>query len=157
MLRNTSVVARSARLCLAVLFACLVTTPAAAHAATLVSDKDDYIPGQTVVLSGTGWEPGETVEIVLVEEPLTHENDILISVADADGNFINDDFVVSEHELGVTFTATATGLTSGLTASTVFTDGPCGSGTLQPGSPNTEACDDGGTANGDGCSSTCKV
>ncbi len=36
---------------------------ATAAAPWIVSDKDDYPPGGHVVLSGGGWEPGESVHI----------------------------------------------------------------------------------------------
>jgi len=145
------------RLAVPVVFSILVLPNAPAFAATLVSDKDDYFPGDSVVLSGTGWLPGETVEIILAVEPMTHENVLLFSVTNDEGSFINDDYVVSDDDFGVTFTATATGLTSGITESTVFTDAACGNGNVQPNSPQNEECDDGNTADGDGCSSTCTI
>jgi cysteine-rich repeat protein len=145
------------RLAALVLFSLFVLPNAPAYAATLVSDKYDYFPGDTVVLAGNGWLPGETVQIVVAVEPLTHENVLLFSLADDDGNFINDDYVVRDDDFGVTFTATATGLTSGITESAVFTDAACGNGNVQPNPPNSEQCDDNNTTDGDGCSSTCTI
>jgi cysteine-rich repeat protein len=91
--------------------------------AKVTTDKPDYAPGETVIITGTGWWPGETVVMVLHEEPTTHPDRMLTSVADAEGNFTNRDFTVEEHHLGVTFTLIATGQSSGLTAQTTFTDG----------------------------------
>src|SRR5206468_11879053 len=44
------------------------------------------------------------------------------SIADANGHFVNTDFTVNAQDVGVTFTVTATGQSSGLTASVQFTD-----------------------------------
>ncbi|HKB71574.1 MAG TPA: hypothetical protein VKH46_12070, partial [Thermoanaerobaculia bacterium] len=89
--------------------------------ATVTTDKTDYAPGDTVVITGTGWMPGETVSMLL------HHDDgdpdlALTSIADDSGNFMNSDFVVDEGDLGATFLLTATGLTSSYTAQTTFTD-----------------------------------
>src|SRR5438552_8113044 len=89
---------------------------------TLFRSKTDYAPGETVTITGTGWEPGETVDMVLHREPETQPDTTLSSVADASGNFTNDTFVVNQLDLGVTFMLTATGATSRYTAQTTFTD-----------------------------------
>src|SRR5919201_6032354 len=119
----------------------LAAFSAHASAATVATDQPDYAPGQTVVITGSGWEPGETVVLVLHED-LALEPDLqLTAVADANGDFTNADFIVDIFDIGVTFTLTATGLSSGLTAEMTFTDAPnpCGNGVLDPG----EACDPG--------------
>src|SRR2546430_1847098 len=123
-----------------------------ASAATVASDKPDYAPGQTVVITGSGWEPGETVNLVLYEDPAVDLPLQLTAVADANGDFMNADFIVDVFDLGVTFTLTATGDPSGLTAETTFTDasGTCGNGVVESG----EQCDL-GAANGNG--SCCKM
>src|SRR5206468_1192757 len=90
--------------------------------ATVTTDKTDYAPGETVTITGAGWERGETANMVLHREPETQPDTTLSSVADASGNFTNDTFVVSQLDLGVTFMLTATGATSGYTAQTTFTD-----------------------------------
>jgi len=86
--------------------------------ASITTDKIDYLPGETVVISGAGWRPRETVSMVLYEEPATHGDRTLTSVADAHGNFTNSDLVLEEHDFGVTFLLTATGQNSGFTAQT---------------------------------------
>ncbi|WP_166637240.1 HYR domain-containing protein, partial [Algoriphagus boseongensis] len=94
--------------------------------ATVTTDKLDYSPGEYVTITGSGWKPGETIVLHFDEEPklatclLSHD---LTATADASGNFSNSQFLVKENHLGVTFTLTATGQTSGLIATTVFTDG----------------------------------
>ena len=90
--------------------------------ATVTTDKTDYQPGQTAIITGSGWKPGETVSLVLHREPTTAADTGLSSVADRNGNFTNNNYVVAQYDLGVTFTLTATGQTSGYTAQTTFTD-----------------------------------
>ncbi|QNA43363.1 YDG domain-containing protein [Lacibacter sediminis] len=93
--------------------------------ATVTTDKPDYQPGDTVVITGTGWQPGETVTLDVEEDPkpatclLPHD---LVAVADADGKIYSKEFLIKENHLGVTFTLTATGQSSGLVAVTTFTD-----------------------------------
>src|SRR5882724_12887352 len=116
-----------------------------ASAATVATDKADYAPGENVVITGSGWEPGETVVLILHEDPQLDPDLQLTSVADANGGFTNADFIVDVFDIGVTFTLTATGGSSRLTAETTFTDasGTCGDGHLDSG----EQCDL-GAANG---------
>ena len=45
-----------------------------ASAATVATDKPDYAPGQTVVITGSGWEPGETVVSAKATAP--HETEL---------------------------------------------------------------------------------
>lgn len=87
------------------------------------ASQDDYAPGETVTILAGGWEPGETVIMMITEEPDVQEDLVLTSIADSDGNFVNSDFAVTEIHLGVVFTLTAEGQSSGMTASTMFNDG----------------------------------
>ena len=121
--------------------ASLPTTPTTV--ATVMTDKADYVPGETVLITGSGWEPGETVALELVEEPLIHPAETLYAIADAEGNITNAEYVIQDHDIGQTFTLTATGLSSGLIAQTTFTDA-C----------NTSLCPC-GTCSGTGGSATC--
>ncbi|WP_313808439.1 hypothetical protein, partial [Flavobacterium sp.] len=92
---------------------------------TIETDKPDYQPGEYVVITGTGWQPGETVSLDFHEDPvpstclLPHD---MVAVADEFGNIYNNQFLVKLNHLGVTFTLTATGQSSGFTAQTIFTD-----------------------------------
>src|SRR5207245_5297325 len=109
-----------------------------AGAATVATDKADYAPGENVVITGSGWEPGETVVLILHEEPQLDPDLQLTAFADENGDFTNTDFSVDIFDIGVTFTLTATGGSSGLTAETTFSDAnPCGNGVLDSG----EDCD----------------
>lgn len=89
---------------------------------TVTTDKEDYQPGDTVTISGSGWQAGETVELLIEEDTPGADPLVFSSVADDNGDFVNRDFVIEERHLGVTFTLTATGLTSGMTAGATFTD-----------------------------------
>jgi uncharacterized repeat protein (TIGR02543 family) len=98
-----------------------VTTANTARHATLISDKADYHPGETVKLTGTGWQPGEKVAIVMVVDPLTHGAITLNAVADDAGKLTNSLYVVQRSDINVTFTVIARG-DKGSIARTTFTD-----------------------------------
>ncbi|MGH9845556.1 MAG: Kelch repeat-containing protein, partial [Blastocatellia bacterium] len=93
-------------------------------APTVTTDKTDYTPGMKVVITGAGWTPGETVSMVLHREPETLPDTTLSSQANSTGGFTNNSYTVQMADVGVTFTLTATGQTSGCTAQTNFTDAP---------------------------------
>ena len=88
--------------------------------ATIKTDKADYAPGQTVTISGSGWQPGETVTLTLLESPLIDTHGPFTAVADSNGNLANIDFVPDSHDLDIQFYLTATGSVS--QAQTTFTD-----------------------------------
>ncbi|APA00693.1 MBG domain-containing protein [Flavobacterium commune] len=92
--------------------------------ATVTTDKDDYQPGDTVIVTGSGWQPGETVLLHFDETPQVCTSDHNRStVADANGNIYYDQFLINIKHLGVSFVLTATGQSSGLSAEVLFTDG----------------------------------
>jgi hypothetical protein len=39
---------------------------------TLTTDQFDYHPGDTITISGSGWESGEGISMVLSVDPSTH-------------------------------------------------------------------------------------
>ena len=89
----------------------------------MTTDKTDYAPGETVIITGTGWLPGETVNLNVHRDNNNPPDTLYTAVADANGNIQNSEMVVQESDLGNTFLLTATGQTSGYTAQTTFTDG----------------------------------
>src|SRR5207249_5399822 len=138
---------RSSACLIALIVGFLAALALPASAATVATDKADYHPGENVVITGSGWEPGETVVLILHEEPQLDPDLQLTAYADENGDFTNKDFSVDVFDLGVTFTLTATGDPSGPTAETTFTDAnPCGNGVLDsgedcdPGIPNSSCC-----------------
>jgi len=90
---------------------------------TLTTDKMDYIPGETVTVTGTGWQSGETVALLFDENPLQHAPRVLTAIADGNGAVLNASFEVEEHHVGTKFALHGTGLSSGWSAQTHFTDG----------------------------------
>lgn len=98
---------------------------AQAQGPIVVSDKDDYSPGETALFSTTGFVPGELL-------------DFSVAVGGDDGAWVPDiawtdipadnsgnaevDYVVPDTWANKTLQLTVMGLTSGLTATTTFTD-----------------------------------
>jgi len=89
--------------------------------ATVTTDRLDYQPGDIATISGTGWQAGETVNIILHEDPHTHTERRVAPVADAEGNFTAT-YLVEAHDINVKFIIGAKGAASGRTAQTTFTD-----------------------------------
>jgi hypothetical protein len=108
----------------AVVLVTMAGAPSDPNLATVSSDKEDYQPGDTITVTGAGWEPGETVSLLFHEEvdPPIHPDKTLSAVADPNGRVLSHEYEVEETDLGVRFTLTATGQTSGRTAQTTFTD-----------------------------------
>jgi len=93
---------------------------------TVTTDKLDYPIGATVVIGGSGWQPGETVTLQVTDNlSPTDPNEVAHApwdvVADADGN-ISSTWIVDEDADNLTLTLTAHGNSSGLDALTNFTD-----------------------------------
>lgn len=89
--------------------------------ATVDTDKDDYAPGETVIITGAGWAAGESIHLNLTEDPVAdgpHDWDV---VADQSGGFSDASFSPGMQHLGVMFTLTATGAVSG-TSVAIFKD-----------------------------------
>jgi len=88
--------------------------------ATVKTDQSDYAPGTTVNITGSGWQPGETVTLTLVESPNIDTHPPMTAVADQNGNISNSQFSPDSHDLDVRFYLTAAGAQS--QAQTTFTD-----------------------------------
>src|SRR6185436_17807317 len=91
-------------------------------AASISTDKMDYVPGETATITGRGYQAGETVRVKIPEDPHTPQERGFDAVADADGNF-SGTYVVQDYDLAMKFIVSSRGLTSGWTAHTTFTDG----------------------------------
>ena len=102
---------------------------------TLVTDKDSYVAGETIVFTGEHWAPGEAVTII-ISRGEGGEQTTLQATADDKGSFtvnsIMPEVRTEEKELkllvkreggDVVFTARATGSTSGETAETEYSGG----------------------------------
>ncbi|HEX7794356.1 MAG TPA: kelch repeat-containing protein, partial [Vicinamibacterales bacterium] len=89
--------------------------------ATIRTDKEDYSPGETVTITGSGWQPHESVALVLRESPSLDEHPLLSVEADDSGNIESTEFVPDEHDVNIRFYLTAYGGDS--QAQTTFRDG----------------------------------
>src|SRR5439155_3168017 len=88
--------------------------------ATVKTDKADYAPGTTVTITGSGWVPGESVALTMVEQPLRDVHTLQPVTADASGNIFSTEFVPDENDVNIRFYLTAVGGQS--QAQTSFTD-----------------------------------
>jgi hypothetical protein len=92
--------------------------------ATIATDQPDYAPGTPVVMNGTGFQPGETVDLHLhewVNQTVTDVPDYTVLVG-TNGTFSFTDYAPTPSDLGARYHLTAIGETSALQAQTVFTD-----------------------------------
>jgi len=98
--------------------------------ATVATDKQDYHPGETVTVTGSGWAAGEQVTLSFAETPfIDGPHVITTNYANDQGNISNTQFAVDLFDGGIAFTLTATGGSSGQTATATFTDSNCANGT----------------------------
>ena len=88
--------------------------------ATVKTDALDYPPGTNVHITGSGWQPGETVTLTMVESPLIDTHGPFTTVADSHGNISDSSFTTDVHDLDIRFHLTASGSVS--QAQTTFTD-----------------------------------
>ncbi|MGB2900514.1 MAG: Ig-like domain repeat protein [Candidatus Acidiferrum sp.] len=102
--------------------------------ATVKTDRADYAPGEIVTITGSGWQPGETVTLSFLESPLIDTHPNLTAVADASGNIVNAQFSPDIHDLDIRFYLTAVGSVSGIQAQNTFTDSNPSSLTVTPSS-----------------------
>src|SRR5215475_11401399 len=94
-----------------------------ANAQTLTSDHMDYGPGDVVTLTGTGFQPGETVTVQVVNaDGSPNSNDAPFSVtADGSGNFVTTWIVPADSSAWAqVLLATADGQSSSLHAECSF-------------------------------------
>ena len=68
---NRALASTTASFVVAILFALALGGTAMAQSATVMTDQADYAPGTIVTITGSGWQPGETVT-ALVKAPAIH-------------------------------------------------------------------------------------
>jgi hypothetical protein len=94
--------------------------------ATVTTDKNDYAPGETAVITGTGFGSGETVTLHVEHtdgtEPGGGGHEHWTAITDANGNFTTTWYVNPDDSGDSTFVLKAVGQTSGIIATTTFTD-----------------------------------
>ena len=99
------------------------------QSATIATDKADYPPGGTVIITGTGFQPGEIVTLEVIHYEANGDNDTSPAhqpwtvTASVDGS-VSTTWTVpfDEDELGATLKLTADGGSSGRHAEVEFTD-----------------------------------
>ena len=112
---------------------------------SITSDKLDYAPGEHVLLSGAGWQPGETVS-VYVEDDQNKTWFRNVDVTADDVGRISDEFDLPTWFVA-TYSVTATGRASGV-VQTSFTDaGAAIQGLSDPPCTGNAQCDNGWSTN----------
>jgi hypothetical protein len=103
--------------------------------ASVATDQTDYGPGETAILTASGFAAGETVQFQVLhvdDTPNTGAGHEPWQVADGspddmdgqiDGNVVTTWLVNEDDSYGSTFEVTATGLVSGESATATFYDG----------------------------------
>jgi hypothetical protein len=90
---------------------------------TVTSDKEDYAPGETAIIRGTGWTLDALVDVHFEEDPdHEHHHDYHDTKVNPDGTW-EIQYPIESRHLGVKFTVIVEGKTSGYTAYAYFTDG----------------------------------
>jgi hypothetical protein len=91
---------------------------------TVATDKDDYQPGDRVIMTGSGWLPFSVVTLTIDSNcGCTHE--VFTASVDENGEFENHEFLIEEKHLGARFLLTAEGQDAQgnpASAQTTFTD-----------------------------------
>ena len=107
---------------------------AAPPASSVQTNRSEYQPNDTVIVTGFGWQPGAPITLTfheMLEKPL--HADVVISTFADDGGVIDtsrlntpdDDFQPDAHDRGLTYQLTATGYAASseiASAHTTFTD-----------------------------------
>lgn len=89
---------------------------------TVMSDKEDYSPGQTAIIEGFGWVQDSLVDVHFNEDPShDHHHGYHDTKVDKNG-YWKIEYPIEERHLGVTFTVDVVGKVTGKQATTVFTD-----------------------------------
>ncbi|MBN2634983.1 MAG: hypothetical protein JXR61_01850, partial [Prolixibacteraceae bacterium] len=119
----------------------LVANAGFAQTVTLSTDKLDYAPGEIVYITGTGWLPGETVNLWVINETYPALNITIHYLdwdvtADSNGSF-SSWWNVTEDELNTSLVLTALGDSSGYREQVFFTDGQRDLSSLAIGTQNT--------------------
>src|SRR5512143_978516 len=94
---------------------------------SLQTDKMNYAAGEVIIVTGSGWDPGETVTLLLHEEPTIHADRSVIRpdrsvtvVADDSGNLLDNQLIQDARDRSVMLQLTATGRSSGLSTQAAF-------------------------------------
>ncbi len=96
---------------------------------SITTDKDDYSPGEWVIITGAGWQNDDSVQLTITHlDPLpvpNHYHNPWFVKPNADGT-IHEKWFVEEQELGTALKLEARGTQSGNYSLTYFTDSKIG-------------------------------
>src|SRR5947199_3707679 len=73
-----------------------------------------YAPGEAVIITSAGWQPGETVTLTLHEEPQAQADRAWTTVADSSGEIFDNQLIAESNAEDVALILTARGQSSGL-------------------------------------------
>ena len=99
--------------------------PQASEAAAVHTDKFDYRPGENVIISGAGFQPGEAVVLLVQHANGQADGDghqPFTTIADQEGQLAEQWYVNPDDSRHAIFILTAEGTVSGRRAATIFTD-----------------------------------
>lgn len=88
--------------------------------AFITTNKTEYQPGERPFISGSGFQPHETISIVRQEARPAHKRKYIEAVADDLGNFTSSDISIADFQQAVTYTLTAMGERSAYVAQTTY-------------------------------------
>jgi hypothetical protein len=89
--------------------------------AFITTDRTDYNPGETVIITGSGWDAHELVSLEIKREGVVAAN--YQAFANEFGNVYHREFNIGDGDVGASFTLRAVGSNSNKTADSKFTDG----------------------------------
>ena len=125
-----------------------IGAPAGASTVILRTDYTNYAPGEVVIITSSGWAPGETVTVLVREEPPIHPVRRIVGRADSFGEFFDNQFIAHWHEQPVAYYVTAIGGRSGRSAITTFGNTSVNLDQCANGIAGTVACTGGAWQNG---------
>jgi hypothetical protein len=80
----------------------------------LRTDRLEYAPGEAVIVTGSGWQPGEVVTFTLHEEPQIHPDRTWTGFVDFSGELFDNQLIAGAYDGKMVFFLTARGESSGL-------------------------------------------
>ena len=81
---------------------------------TIDTDKPQYASGDPVTISGSGWQPGETVTLRIQEDPKVNEDRVVTTAVGSDGNLTPSTFNVKTQS-GLVYVTAVGSLSQGQT------------------------------------------
>jgi len=104
-----------------VLFLCFYLT-SNGQTASVATDKVAYFPGESILISGAVWQPGENVRIIVSKLNNVADSDTLFLTADAQGEILSADYSAEESTEYTVYEVTASGIESQAAATTSFSN-----------------------------------